>query len=81
MLTLRTVHSRSVLAGCDGQVTDNSTVDYNGNPIGHVTATCPQSGSKKRSKLEDRGVYNLCTEGNCECFPQSQLRVELLGQE
>ena len=81
---LRTVTSRSVLAraSCEGgEVTGSSTVDFNGNAIGLVSTTCSQSGSKKRSMIEAR-QYDLCSEGDCECFPQLQLRVNsgLLGQ-
>ena len=40
----------------------NSTVDYNGSSMGLISATCPQSGSKKHSKIEERQYYDLCTE-------------------
>ena len=79
---LRTVTSRSVLAraSCEGgEVTGSSTVDFNGNAIGLVSTTCPQPGSKKRSKVEAR-QDDLCSGSGCGCFHQFQLRVELLGQ-
>jgi len=54
---------RSGLASCSGgEVTGNSTIDYNGSSIHLVSATCPQSGSKKHSKIEERQYYDLCTE-------------------
>jgi len=61
------VASTSVLAraSCEGgEVTGSSTVDFNGNAIGLVSATCSQSGSKKRSMIEAR-QYDLCSEGDC----------------
>ena len=76
-MMLRTVTSRS---SCEGsQVTGNTTVSHKGGSIGVVSGTCSPSGGAKRSTLEERQYY-LCTEGTCECFPPSLLRVELLGQ-
>jgi hypothetical protein len=73
---LRPVTSRSSCQ--NSQVTGNSTIEHEGNQINVVTGTCsPPSG--KRSTLAER-QYSLCTEGTCECFPHSQLRVELLGE-
>jgi len=60
---------RSFADSCGGgEVTGNTTVDYNGGSIGYVTGSCPQAASKKRdgSKLEERqSYYELCTEGDC----------------
>ena len=72
---LRPVTSRSSCK--DSQVTGNSTISHNGGEIGVVTGTCSPSGGNKRSTLAERqNQYSLCTPG-CECFPHSQLRVEL----
>jgi len=78
MLPVRAVTPRSS-CGEGSQVTGNTTVSHEGGEIGVVTGTCPNSAKRSESTLEERQYY-LCTEGTCECFPGSQLRVELLGQ-
>jgi hypothetical protein len=65
--------TRSTSCGDGGQVLEHTSIDHNGNSIGFVSGTCPQSGNSanntKRAAIDERQY--ICAEGDCEGLPGS----------